>query len=125
MRELRVLVWKEEVSNSDSSFVWLAQAIDEDMATQGSNGVEPLGEAVAEVVESLGLMFDARDEFIKAQEDRIEALPEAPSEFADEWEAGTPLGEQALGSKRRAKVRLANRNPYLVWRANRDAEKQA
>lgn len=116
---MRVLVWKE-------AGVLVAQAIEQDMATQGAVGCEdPLV-----LIEDLGIMFDARDRFmVEHYEERVEPLPEAPIEYRDAWEAGSPLkglsGPVPLGLKRTADVRLGcpDANPTAVWKANRDAGK--
>ncbi len=119
---MRVLLWKDVMS--DGQLIWLAQSIDEDMASQGAPGdSDPLA-----VIEDLGYMFDARDAWmVEHSEDRIEQLPEAPEEFAAAWMEGDELGLYALGLRRRADVRVCREgvDPYRNWKANRDAERAA
>ncbi len=100
MTKLRVLVLKE-------NDVWVAQAIEQDLATQVAHD-----ETALDAVTALGDIFDLRDATVRkyAHENITFApLPVTPSSYHRLWEEGTPLGEHPLGSTRMAEVRSCSR----------------
>lgn len=100
MIKLRVLVKEED---ADGQKIWVAQALEQDLATQ----VAP-GATVLDVIEALGDMFDIRDATVRKYEREnitFAPLPVTPESYHRLWEAGTPLGEHRLGSTRIAEVR--------------------
>jgi hypothetical protein len=116
----RVLTWK--ASGDGDKLIWIAQAIDEDICSQGPWELDDPMPAI----EDLGNMFDARDHFLREHaEDRIEPVPPAPQEFIDAWETGEAFGQFEFGIKRRCDVRKCRDgvDPYLTWKGNRAREK--
>jgi hypothetical protein len=104
MTKLRVLVKRE--SSGEHVPVWVAQALEEDLATQ----VLP-DETALDAVAALGDMFDIRDAAVADYATRgvtIEPPPVTPKSYHRLWESGTPLGEHPLGTKRVAEVRSCN-----------------
>lgn len=101
MNKLRVVVMKEGAGNGLK--VWVAQALDEDMAAQGEPDGTPL-----EAVEHLGLLFDARDAAIeeyRAKNESVEPIDPAPDSYFMLFSQGLPLGEFPLGASRMCEVR--------------------
>jgi hypothetical protein len=102
MTKLRVLVL-EERAGTDGPKVWVAQALEEDMATQVAPDETPLA-----AVAALGDLFDIRDAVVAQERSNgadVAALPITPAWYHTAWERGAPLGEYALGASRVAEVR--------------------
>jgi hypothetical protein len=97
---LRVVVFKEAPIGLDEPLLWVAQAIDVDMATQGGKNDDPIA-----VVAALGTMFDAEDNIRKQIPDAA-PFPQAPKYYAKLFNAGDALGEFPLGIARKAWVRI-------------------
>lgn len=76
---------------------WVVQAIEEDVASQGSVLLEALAD--------LGRMFDVRDQLL-ATESSIAPNPRAPVEYEQAIKQGHPIGLLPLGSVRVAQVYL-------------------
>ncbi len=96
---IRVVLIQEPCGNNQK--VWVAQALEIDMATQGEIGGDPL-----DAVEALGWMFDVRDWVEQHAEDKFENPPAAPVEYAQMWANSFSLGEHPFGKIRRADVRM-------------------
>lgn len=102
MTKLRVLVL-EERAGTDGPKVWVAQALEEDMATQVAPDETPLA-----AVAALGDLFDIRDAVVAHERStgiEIAPLPITPEWYHSAWQRGAPLGEHALGALRVAEVR--------------------
>lgn len=83
-----VLVCREESS-------WVAQAIVEDVASQGAT--------MLDAVADLGRMFDARDHLL-ASDPEIASNPRAPVEYERAFSVGHPVGDLPRGLRRAAQV---------------------
>jgi len=102
---LRVLVLEEGAIDRK---VYVAQALEQDMATQ----VSP-GESLQGVIEALGFMFDASDK-IRAEHPDAEPIPRTPQAYWDGWQNNSfRIGLFDLGAKRMADVRLL-RDSYAI-----------
>jgi hypothetical protein len=93
---LKVVLFKE-------SDIWVAQCIDDDMATQGQKSSND----IVEVIEGLGTIFDARDVFReKNPHDISKDLKKAPDQYFTLFKYAEPLGIWKLGNNRTAEVRI-------------------
>jgi len=108
---LCVLVLEEYAG--DGIRVFVAQALEGDMATQ----VSPT-DSLLDVVEALGIMFDTRDSIIEVEPD-VAPLPAAPQAYHDAWlNNSVRIGKMPLGKNRNAEVRLL-RDRYAIAIAGR------
>jgi hypothetical protein len=76
--------------------VWLAQALEEDVAGQASSPLRAIAE--------LGRILDVRVA-ADAQEGGVVRPPHAPPYYEHLWDAGTSIGEHVLGRHFIANVR--------------------
>jgi len=74
---------------------WVVQAIEEDVASQGTSLLDALVD--------LGRMFDARDSILTA-ETNVAAIPRAPAEYTKAFSQGHYVGLLPLGAVRVAQV---------------------
>lgn len=94
---IRVFVFKEPTY--DGPRVWVAQALEYDMAAQAHIDGEPF-----DAIEALGHMFDAHD--IVCIDNPVEELRAAPEPYHKFWNRGAPAGTHQLGIARVCEVRI-------------------
>lgn len=91
MTTVRVLICPEHGQ-------WVAQCLEIDIASQDSATM--LG-----AVETLGFLFDARDQIV-AEHPGVAPVPPAPPTYEQAWNAGDRLGQLPLGRARIADLRI-------------------
>ena len=105
MEKLRVLVLEEGPIGCK---VYVAQALEQDMATQVAKG-----DTLLDVIEALGQMFDINDQ-LRLEHPDAQPLPEAPVAYHNAWESRSfAIGTMQLGLARTADVRLL-RDGYAI-----------